>query len=579
MIRISILGFAMILAGVVSGDGFSLEPCHQEAVQKTNRQFFGILDAGGRIFRFAISVDENNSATLTSLDENQQQLKLDDVKLDEKEFSFVLKATRASYQSKFDSQSNHYQGTWSQNGRKLGLSFAEVKKVPAEKPKEIWEGDIQAGFQKLKLRFKVFGDKAAHQVIMDSVTQGVGGFTGQISSEDGKVTFSIPAIRGKFSGTLSDDKSSIKGKWNQGVDLDLELKRITEIEKSKTPPPPKRPQNPKPPFPYKIEEVKIENKSANLVLSATLTIPKTPTPAPCVVLISGSGPQDRDETIFAHKPFWIIADHFTRNGIAVIRFDDRGVGKSTGDHALATTADFSTDVDSIVDYLKTRQDIEHDNIGLCGHSEGGLIAPMVATRRNDIAFLIMMAGPGVNGTMILKNQVKKINLAAGVKPDEMAKIVFLQGLILEAVNQTEDGVPDVNEILETMITKFPDLEKNRDDLNAEITAAIKRISSPWMRFFVAYEPAPALEKLRCRVLAINGTKDTQVDLDLNFSAIRSAFQKAKKTNFELVEFADLNHLFQTCQTGGIGEYQLIEQTIAPEVLKKMTAWVQSASSR
>ena len=219
------------------------------------------------------------------------------------------------------------------------------------------------------MRFKVFGDKAAHQVIMDSVTQGVGGFTGQISSEDGKVTFSIPAIRGKFSGTLSDDKSSMKGKWNQGVDLDLELKRITEIEKSKTPPPPKRPQNPKPPFPYKIEEVKIENKSANLVLSATLTIPKTPTPAPCVVLISGSGPQDRDETIFAHKPFWIIADHFTRNGIAVIRFDDRGVGKSTGDHALATTADFSTDVDSIVDYLKTRQDIEHDNIGLCGHSE------------------------------------------------------------------------------------------------------------------------------------------------------------------------------------------------------------------
>ena len=400
--------------------------------------YYGVLDAKIRIFRFVLTVaGDESSATLKSLDEGQQVFKLDEFSSGGM-MSFKLKRTAAAYSGTFDKTKKQFVGKWKQGGGELDLSFKAVKKPPAESPTEIWAGEINTGVQKLTLRFKLFDEKSPHPVIMDSVTQRVGGFTGTVKTAGGKNIFAIPALRGKLTVKLSEDKKRMKGTWNQGIDFPIELKKITAAEAKKELAPSKRPQTPKAPFPYESEEVEIENKSAKLTLAATLTMPITDEKSPCVILISGSGPQDRDETLWDHKPFLVIADFLTRRGLAVLRFDDRGTAKSTGDHSTATSADFAADVSAIVDFLKNHKKIAADQIGLCGHSEGGLIAPMVAASRNDIAFIVMLAGPGVNGEKILQNQIGLILAAGGEKEKDIAEAKFVQKQMIDLVKQLEN---------------------------------------------------------------------------------------------------------------------------------------------
>jgi len=549
----------------------------QEQADSKTKNYYGILDAKLRVFRFVVSVAENDSsATLKSLDEGQQVFKLDEFSIGDK-MSFKLKRTGAEYSGSFNKDKNQFVGKWKQGGNELDLNFLLVEKTPDENTTEIWEGEINTGVQKLKLRFKLFDEKSKHPVVMDSVTQRVGGFTGTTQNADGKMVFSIPALRGKLTATLSEDKKTLKGTWNQGIDFPIELKKVSAAEAKKKIEPPKRPQTPKAPFPYESEEVEIENKSAKLTLAATLTMPITDEKSPCVVLISGSGAQDRDETLLDHKPFLVIADFLTRRGIAVLRFDDRGTAKSTGDHSVATSADFATDVSAIVDFLKNHKKIADDQIGLCGHSEGGLIAPMVAASRNDIAFVIMLAGPGVNGEKILQNQIGLILAASGEKPEAIAEAKFVQRKMIELVKKAKDDAEITKERIETMVDefleKYPDNKNERDTLITNVGAGIARLKSPWMKYFFTYEPSLNLMKTECPVLVLTGAKDTQVDPKLNIPAIKSIFESAKKTNFEVVEYPNLNHLFQKCETGAPAEYSQIEETFSEEVLKKMAQWI------
>jgi fermentation-respiration switch protein FrsA (DUF1100 family) len=307
-----------------------------------------------------------------------------------------------------------------------------------------------------------------------------------------------------------------------------------------------------------------QNKSAGVELAATLTIPQGKGPFPAVVLITGSGPQDRDEALFGHRPFLVLSDYLTRKGIAVLRADDRGVAKSTGNFALATTADFATDTEAGIAYLKTRPEIDVHKIGLIGHSEGGAIAPMVAARNRDVAFIVMMAGTGVPGDAVIAEQTKLRLEANGVSSAEAEKQGATELEILTLVKQEKDPIAAEKKLHEKLSGQVTD---------AQLGATIQTLNSPWMRYFISFDPATALAKVSCPVLALNGSKDVQVSPSQNLPAIRKALEAGGNKHFEIAELLGLNHLFQTTKTGSPNEYAQIEETIAPVALDKIASWI------
>jgi len=349
------------------------------------------------------------------------------------------------------------------------------------------------------------------------------------------------------------------------------MKRTDKVEVQR------RPQTPEKPYPYAEVPLQIENTAGKVTLAGTLTIPRGVGPFPGVVLISGSGPQDRDETILGHKPFLVLADDLTRRGIAVLRVDDRGVGGSSGKTMSSTSEDFTGDVLAEVDALKTRPEIDPRKIGLIGHSEGGLIAPMVASRSSDVAFIVLMAGPGLPGEQILRRQGELITRAMGGDDQALHRQQDLQRRMLDIVK----AEPDPNRAAERLRAVFKesraaltdDEKKQAGDTTAASEAQIQLAASPWLRFYITYDPRTALEKVRCAVLALNGEKDLQVAPRENLDAIAGALRAGGNTRFQVRELPSLNHLFQTCRTGSVTEYGTIEETLAPEVLKAIGDWV------
>jgi len=280
--------------------------------------------------------------------------------------------------------------------------------------------------------------------------------------------------------------------------------------------------------------------------------------------MAGSGPHDRDESIMGHKPFLVLADYLTRKGIVVLRADKRGVGKSGGDYSQAVMTDFASDADSGVAYLKTRAEVEPHKIGLIGHSEGAVEAPMSAARNPNVAFVVMMAGPGVSGDQLLPEQMRRIEEASGKSKDEIEKDVALQSEILAMVERDKDDAALDKDLREKLAGKVPE---------AQMGMQVKAVSSPWFRCLLQYDPAPVLSKLTCPVLVLNGEKDVQVPPQQNLPPIRKALESGGNKNFEIEELPGLNHLFQTAKTGGIAEYSEIEETMSPIVLEKVASWI------
>jgi pimeloyl-ACP methyl ester carboxylesterase len=334
-----------------------------------------------------------------------------------------------------------------------------------------------------------------------------------------------------------------------------------------------RPQDPQPPFPYQSIEVSYKNPKEDVRLGGTLVIPAGKSPFSAVLLITGSGLQDRDETIFNHRPFAVIADYLARRGIASLRFDDRSVGKSTGDVENATTADFATDVEAGVAFLKTRPEVASKSIGLIGHSEGGIIAPMVAAKlENDIAFIVLLAGTGVAGDRILLEQQIAITKANGGTPQTIETQRKLMETILPIIktsNETRDVL--TNRLVATAKTIDSETSENK------IRNNMQRLTSAWMRFFISYDPAPALAKVKCPVLALNGTKDVQITPQLNLAAIEQTLKQSGNQDYKTLELSGLNHLFQTAHTGSPSEYEEIEETFSPTALKLIADWIEQKS--
>jgi len=291
-------------------------------------------------------------------------------------------------------------------------------------------------------------------------------------------------------------------------------------------------------------------------------------------MVSGSGPQNRDEEILGHKPFLVIADHLTRNGIALFRYDDRGVGKSKGNFNSATTYNFANDAEAAIEFLIKNNNIDTNNIGIIGHSEGGMIAPLIASRNSFVKFIVLLAGPGVSGEEILLLQQGLISRAEGTKEDYIKQGYNLNKQIYKLLKKENDNTKAANKIrklYDNFIKKADNEQKMM--LAGEKEAVIQQITSDWFRNFLTFDPSKYLIKTKCAVLALNGDKDLQVPADINLNAIEKYLKKAGNNNFEIKKYPNLNHLFQTSNTGALSEYGKIEETFSPLVLDDITLWI------
>ena len=454
----------------------------------------------------------------------------------------------------------------------LVLTFLTSLAATAQDITGKWNGVLKVQGTQLRLVFNVTKSGETFNATMDSPDQGANGIpVTKTTFENSKIKFEVANVRIEYNGELKDNE--IIGTFKQGSqEFPMNLSRKA-IEKEIV----KRPQEPSKPYSYYSEDVTFQNPNAKISLAGTLTLPEKDGVFPVVILISGSGPQNRDEELLGHKPFLVISDYLTKNGIAVLRYDDRGVGLSKGDFKTATSADFATDVESAITYLKTRKEINKKQIGLVGHSEGGLIAPMVASKSKDVNFIVLLAGTGIQGDKLLLLQQELIAKANGASETDIKKSIETNAKLFEMVVQSHDNQKlkselrsKLNEIIENdSTTEIP----NGMTKEQYIALQVNQISSPWMEYFIKYNPVPALEKVKCPVLAVNGEKDLQVPPKENLIAIKNALEKGGNKNVTTIEFPNLNHLFQECQTGSPNEYASIEQTFSPTALTEITKWI------
>lgn len=438
----------------------------------------------------------------------------------------------------------------------------------------IWQGTLKVQGIELRIIFKIKKDKdESLSATMDSPDQGAENIPmDTVKLEGSNLFMELKKAGGVYEGSISEDGKKIEGTWKQGgLDFPLVLEHTDKVAELK------RPQEPKKPFPYKEEEVAYKNEKHEIKLAGTLTLPQGEGPFPAVLLISGSGAQDRNEELLGHKPFLLLSDYLTRRNISVLRVDDRGVGGSTGNLSESTSINLAEDVLSGVRFLKTRKEIDPERIGLIGHSEGGIIAPIVASKSEDIAFIILMAGTGLTGEEILYLQGELIARANGATEEEIQEARLRQELIFNVLKKEKDNdsaEKALRKLYEEDIAGMDEEEKKDAEVSDEVfKASLKKILNPWFRFFLTFDPKTALNKVKCPVLAIIGEKDLQVPPEQNLKEIEKALKQGGNGDYTVKELPGLNHLFQTADTGAPGEYGKIEETISPSALKLIGDWL------
>ncbi len=438
----------------------------------------------------------------------------------------------------------------------------------------IWQGTLKIQGMELRLVFKIEkAEEGGYTATWDSPDQGATDLPmDSVTVEEDAIVMINKKAGVEVRGTLQPDGKHMQAVLKQaGMELPLELEKVEKVEEIK------RPQTPQKPFPYQEEEVSYENTGAGITLAGTLTLPQGEGPFPAALLITGSGAQDRDETIMGHKPFLVLADHLTRRGIAVLRMDDRGVGGTTGNLGESTTEDLAGDVLTGVSFLKDHQEIDPQRIGLIGHSEGGIIAPMAAARSEDVAFIVLMAGTGLTGEEILYMQSELIARAGGTSEEDIQKSLNEAKRIYSVLKSGQDKMAmeqALRRMYEEDMAKLSEEERKKEELSEEaIEAQFKQILSDWFLYFLTYDPRPVLQEVRCPVLALNGEKDLQVPPKENLAEIGKALKAAGNSDVTLKEMPGLNHLFQTAETGAVSGYGKIEETISPAVLQLIGDWI------
>lgn len=545
--------------------------------------WLGVLKLGPTELPLVLHVEEGEdgllSGVLDSPDQGAFGMRVDRVSLDGQTLTFEAEAIAARFEGTLDEEGETIAGTFTQAGRATPLSLSKTAEddlpQPVTPPEVLlgnWLGPIELPTGgTLRVALRVEEAEGRRRAFFDSIDQDARGIPVTAVSVEGEaVRFEVKSIGGTFEGTFEADRTRIKGTWTQSIlSLPLTLEKVEELAALN------RPQHPEPPFPYRVEEVTFANEAAGISLAGTLTIPEGEGPFPVSVLVSGSGPQDRDETIFGHKPFLVIADHLTRNGVAVLRFDDRGVGQSEGEFSSATTEDFASDARAAVRFLKGRAEIDPGKVGIIGHSEGGVVGPMVAAEEpGEVAFLVLLAGTGVNGREIILHQAGLIARASGVPNEEVDRQVKELDELTSRMISGDARNDDAEELAQAVLAASGD-----EDPDDSRSRAISEMDGPWFRFFLTHDPSPVLRRVDCPVLALFGEKDLQVDPSQNAPEVDAALKEAGHERSEVEILPGLNHLFQTASSGSPTEYGAIEETIAPELLDRVAEWVQSVTGR
>jgi pimeloyl-ACP methyl ester carboxylesterase len=456
-----------------------------------------------------------------------------------------------------------------------------------------WEGTLQVQGTEIPIIFHITKDNTGkHHATFDSPVQKAYGLPcSDVMIQGDSVILMMQLINGRYAAKLNNDQTQLTGNWQQGDgSLPLQVTRTGNVATTQSL---KRPQTPKPPYPYRSEDVEYDNADRSVHFGANFTVP-LPDPNvdyfrapiyPTVILITGSGPQDRDETIFEHKPFAVIADHLTKQGIAVLRVDDRGMGKTTGDFSRSTTADFVNDVEAGIEYLKTRTDVDVDNIGLIGHSEGGVIAHMLASKRKDVRYIVLLAGPGINILDMMEQQSADVMASAGISKTDIDLYRPLYKNMVTAIIHAKD----TTQASKKAMAVFKAWQKNVPATTVKNTTGVEgekgiidftnsfinQLNSPWFKYFFKINPEDYLAKTHCPVLALNGEKDIQVAAKQNLAGIKNALEKNKNKNFKTIELAGLNHLFQHCKTCTVEEYGELEESFDTETLGIITDWIKT----
>lgn len=473
-----------------------------------------------------------------------------------------------------------FRGTWAEQAwvgtlnQQVAMPLTLKRGLPApaaviEGLDGTWNGTLRRNEVNLRLVLRIETGAQGTIARLDSPDMGALDLPVMEPVRDGsRLRFRVPAASVTYDAVLDDGDQRLHGTWQRlgQDDVEVSFVRITDATARTTR---QRPQTPTPPFPYLTRDVHYDNpEAAGVRLAGTLSLPQGPGPFPAVVLISGSGPQDRNETVFGHQPFAVLADHLTRQGIAVLRHDDRGVAGSTGDHGAATSADFATDANASVRFLQQQPEIAADAIGLVGHSEGGMIAPLAAISNPDIAFLVLLAAPGTDTAHLAESQRRLLGLSQGISEESLARSApYLQRIngIIAAADDPAEAYAQLDAALD---------QDTLDKLGiapSQRALWLQQAARPWHHYFLRYDARQVLADVRIPVLALNGSLDHQVPADENLAAIAAALAHNPDTTTRLLD--GLNHMFQTATTGAIGEYADIPETFAPAAMIHISDWI------
>lgn len=444
-----------------------------------------------------------------------------------------------------------------------------------------WQGKLTLPGSSLRVVVHIKNENGNYTATLDSPDQGAKGIpVNNLSLQGDSLYFALPAANAKYSGLVTSD-TTINGEWFQGRSLPLNLTKQNEGQAIAEL---KRPQTPTPPFPYESREVIYDNKDKSIQYGATVTKPQGKGPFPAVLLLTGSGQQNRDEELFGHKPFAVLADYLTRKGFVVLRVDDRGVGQTTGEVKNATSKDFAADAIVGFNYLKSLPEVNQNKLGLLGHSEGGMLAEMIAAQRKDVDFVILLAAPGEKVIDLMAGQNKAVLQSVGVSKENAEAYASLYkplALVLSSPAPEESVKKAALQIINKWISKTPRQTvlattgiRDEESKEAFVNKFYKGVSSPWFRYFLHYNPEPYVKKISASVLALNGSKDIQVPSKPNLASLKAALQKSPSKQFDVMELSGLNHLFQHCKKCTVNEYGELEETFAPEALEAIGQWLE-----
>ena len=495
---------------------------------------------------------------------------LANVQAESQRLAFDVPSIKGAFAGRWDERAGGWSGTWLQSGYKLPLVLSPGPAMSAVKGLDgVWRATVRRGDQTRRLVLRIETTGQSTSIKFDAPDAGaiglaVSGFT----HAGNRIRFAVPTAGASFDGALASDGQSIAGTWSfqsqPPVQIVFARSAAQAAQAHRV-----RPQTPVAPFPYAVEDVRIANpKAPGVVLGCTLTLPRRAGPFPAAVLLTGSGAQDRDETMYEHKPFAVLADHLTRQGIAVLRCDDRGVAASTGTFETATTLDFATDADAAAAYLASRREIKKSAIGLVGHSEGGLVAYIAASADARIGYLVLLAAPATDMRRMLVTQSRLLGQAQGRPEKDVAATAAVVERILDAV-ATAGSDAQAADRLGAILTPEALAELQIPASNKPLF--VQTMANVWMRQLLTLDPASYLAKVTVPVLALEGSLDRQVAPDDNLAAIKAGLPP--RADLTQVKLQGLNHFFQTAKTGAIGEYVESEETMSPAALRTVSDWI------